>query len=291
MTADEAVSRTEATWRAGRDQAEAGGRAPALRIGLSARLLHRPPRELGFRGKTLQYLEQSIAHWLMAHGALPFMVPTIETGSGIARASIRMADYVRELDGLVLQGGADVSPASYGEEPLRADWAGDRVRDLYEIELLWECVIQRKPVLGVCRGAQLINVAFGGTLFQDIGTQVPGAIAHFDRDAYDGHAHEIEIVPGSGLGRLYGTRKRAFVNSIHHQAVKDLGRGIAVEARSSADRIVEAIRWSGPTFVLGLQWHPEFHPGGAGDLLDSTPVVLDFLEHARARKHEDAPLC
>ncbi len=104
-----------------------------LRIGLSARLLHEPPPELGFRGRTLQYLEQTVAHWLLAHDALAFMIPAIAKGAGVARSSVSLGDYVRSLDGLVLQGGADVSPESYGEEPLRPEWVGDRVRDLYEI--------------------------------------------------------------------------------------------------------------------------------------------------------------
>ncbi len=254
-----------------------------LRIGLSARLLHEPPRELGFRGKTLQYLEQTVAHWLLAHGALAFMVPTVTRTATVRRDAISMREYVHELDGLLLQGGADVSPVSYGEEPLSAEWAGDRVRDLYEIELFWECVIQGKPVLGICRGMQLVNVALGGTLYQDIGTQIAGALAHFDRQAYDRNAHEIEIVPGSGLGRLYGLTRRARVTSIHHQSVKHLGRGLAVEATSPADGVVEAIRWSGSSYVMGLQWHPEFHAPREGELLDGSPVLLEFLERARAR--------
>ena len=256
---------------------------PPLKIGLSARLMHDPPKELGFRGKTLQYLEQSIAHWLMAHGALVFMVPTTQAG-GLQRAQVSMHDYVGVLDGLVLQGGADVSPSSYGEEPLRPEWSGDRVRDLYEIDLLWECVIQQKPVLGVCRGAQLINVALGGTLWQDIRTQVPNALGHVDHQAYDGHAHEIELVPGSALGRLYPVQMRAKVTSIHHQAVKDLGRGLAIEARSVPDGIIEAIRWGGASYVLGLQWHPEFHPKHGESLLDSSPVLDEFLQSARGNR-------
>ena len=254
-----------------------------LKIGLSARLMHDPPKELGFRGKTLQYLEQSIAHWLMAHGALVFMIPTTQSG-GLQRARVSMSDYVGVLDGLVLQGGADVSPASYGEEPLRPEWSGDRVRDLYEIDLLWECVIQQKPVLGVCRGAQLINVAFGGTLWQDIGTQVPDALGHVDSQAYDSHAHEIEFVPASGLGRLYPVQKRARVTSIHHQAVKDLGRGLAVEAHSVPDNIIEAIRWRGASYVLGLQWHPEFHAKHADSLLDCSAVLTEFMQSARGSR-------
>lgn len=258
-------------------------REAPLSIGLSARLLHDPPKELGFRGKTLQYLEQSIAHWLMAHGALVFMVPTTESG-GLERAQVSMRDYVRELDGLVLQGGADVSPMSYGEAPLKPEWTGDRVRDLYEIDLLWECVIQQKPVLGICRGAQLINVAFGGSLWQDVTTQIPGAMGHVDHVAFDGHAHEIELVPGSGLGRLYPVRKRATVSSIHHQAVRKLGRGLKPEAHSVPDGIIEAIRWGGASYVFGVQWHPEFHSSQGERLLDCSPVLVEFLEQARTRR-------
>jgi gamma-glutamyl-gamma-aminobutyrate hydrolase PuuD len=264
--------------------------AGRLRIGLSARLLHEPPRELGFRGKTLQYLEQSVAHWLLAHGALAYMIPAIAKGAGVARSSVSLADYVRSLDGLVLQGGADVSPESYGEEPLRPEWAGDRVRDLYEIELFWECAIQGKPVLGICRGHQLINVALGGTLHQDIALQVPGAVRHVDREAYDQNRHDIEIVPGSGLARVYGMLKRAAVNSIHHQSVKVLGRGLAVEAVSPSDGVVEAIRWSGSSYAVGLQWHPEFHQSGESGLLDGSPVLLEFLAQADKAAAADRPV-
>src|SRR5687768_2612578 len=96
-----------------------------LKIGLSPRFLHSVPPEMGFRGKTLQYLEQSIAHWLSA-GALVFMIPSITGGGVLRRGDLHVADYVAELDGLVLQGGADVSPVSYGETASRPDWNGDR---------------------------------------------------------------------------------------------------------------------------------------------------------------------
>ncbi|MCJ7837744.1 MAG: gamma-glutamyl-gamma-aminobutyrate hydrolase family protein [Burkholderiales bacterium] len=255
-----------------------------LKIGLSARILHDPPAEMGFRNKkVLQYLEQSIAHWIMGQRALVFMVPTIESGSRLQRARVTMRDYVRELDGLVLQGGADVSPRSYGEEPLRPEWNGDRVRDLYEIDMLWEFVIQQKPVLGICRGAQLINVAFGGTLVQDIPTLAGGAIRHYDRDAYDEWSHEISIEPGSRLARLFPGVERANVTSIHHQAVKSIGNGLVVEAHA-ADGIIEAIRWTGSSHVVGLQWHPEFQQGIPQRFLDGAPVLLEFLEKARERR-------
>jgi putative glutamine amidotransferase len=265
------------------------GRERPLRIGLSARIMHHVPRELGFRGKTLQYLEQSVAHWIMRQGALVFMVPTLETGSSLVRSRVSVSSYVRELDGLVLQGGADVAPVSYGEEPLRKEWSGDRVRDLYEIDFFWEFVIQQKPVLGICRGAQLINVAMGGSLYQDIATQVETSLAHVDVDAYDEHHHDVTFVPGSRLAQLYAGIAEGRVTSIHHQSVKALGNGLVVEARSPSDNVVEAVRWTGSSYVLGLQWHPEFHRGDDGRLLDGGPILLEFLDAAR-RRRQDGPM-
>ena len=258
-----------------------------LKIGLSPRFLHSVPPVLGFRGKKLQYLEQSIAHWLMTADALVFMIPSIEGGGLIRRGNIRVADYVAELDGLVLQGGSDVSPLTYGETPLRPEWKGDRVRDMYEIDLLQEFVSAGKPVLGICRGLQLINVAFGGTLYQDILAQ-RGAhqLHHYDSDAYDQHYHSITLAPGSELARLYPNLGRVRVNSIHHQAAKTLGKDLVSEALSVPDAGIEAIRWRGSSYVFGVQWHPEFHDPADASLLDGNPLLLEFLaeaEQARAR--------
>ncbi|MBN9420994.1 MAG: peptidase C26 [Candidatus Accumulibacter sp. 66-26] len=253
-----------------------------LQIGLSARLMHEPPRELGFPGKTLQYLEQSMAHWVMAHGALVFMIPTIGRRAEVARQAISVRDCVAALDGLVLQGGADVCPSSYGEEAERPEWSGDRLRDLYEIELIWEFIVQGKPVLGICRGCQLINVAMGGSLWQDIPTHIEGAIAHRDDALYDRYHHEVEIVAGSQLAALYPEGSRFLVNSIHHQCVRRLGSDLVVEAYSAADGVIEAIRRKGSGYVAGFQWHPEFH-GSVFGLLDSRPMLVEFLEAAERR--------
>jgi putative glutamine amidotransferase len=254
-------------------------------IGLSPRFLHRSPQELGFRGKTLQYLEESVAHWVMTQDALLFMIPSIETGGLIRRSNLSVADYVNTLDGLVLQGGADVSPHTYGQEPLKPEWEGDRVRDQYEIELLKGFIAGRKPVLGICRGVQLINVALGGTLWQDIASLHDGALKHYDAEKYDENFHEIRFEPGSLLARLLPNEVAHLVNSIHHQAVRDLGEGLVVEARAASDGVIEALRWEGDGWVLGVQWHPEFHPGREG-LLDCAPVLEAFLREARLRKSE-----
>src|SRR5688572_26421151 len=260
-------------------------RSRPLRIGLSPRFLHKVPAELGFKGKKLQYLEQSIAHWLMTADALVFMLPSIERGGLIRRGNIRLADYVADLDALVLQGGADVSPLTYGETPVRPEWQGDRIRDMYEIDLLQEFVSAGKPVLGICRGLQLINVAFGGTLYQDIATQHEGAATHHHNpNAFDQQFHRIGFVPGSTLANLYPGVADARVNSIHHQAVKTLGKDLTIEAFSVPDEIIEAIRWEGPSYVRGVQWHPEFHDPSDPQLLDGWPLLREFLAEAARRR-------
>lgn len=253
-----------------------------LRIGLSARLLHQPPTELGFRGKTLQYLEQSVAHWILQHGAVVVMVPTLGLDAEVSRRRISVREYAELLDGLVLQGGADVSPRSYGQEPLQPAWAGDPVRDRYEIELIEGFLELGKPLLGICRGCQLLNVAFGGSLVQDLATQHPGARMHVDTALYDEHQHGIEFVAGSWLAALYPSDCVAVVNSIHHQAIDRLGGDLAVEARSSGDGVIEAIRGMGALAVSGVQWHPEFHLGRP-DRLDPEPLLADFLRVVRER--------
>lgn len=262
-----------------------------LKIGISPRFLHEVPPELGFKGKTLQYLESSVVHWLMTSNTLVFMVPSVSAGESPAPGPVRLPEYAAELDALVLQGGADVSPVSYGEEPLRQDWRGDRVRDLYEIALLREFVARGKPVLGICRGLQLINVAFGGTLFQDIVSQREQAGEHHDPEAYDRHYHELSFVAGSGLAAIYPGVGRARVNSIHHQAVKALGRDLVAEAVSVPDGVIEALRRTGPGYVVGVQWHPEFHDPRDTGLLDGGPLLREFLQHAeraRDRPHQAA---
>jgi gamma-glutamyl-gamma-aminobutyrate hydrolase PuuD len=251
-----------------------------LKIGISARIFHPQSGAKGLRSKTLQYLEESIAQWVMARDVMVFMIPTVNTNSLLHSSNIRLRDYAKHLDGLVLQGGADICPQTYAEVATRPEWSGDRTRDIYELELLHEFIEAGKPVLGVCRGCQLINVAFGGTLYQDIASDVPAAIEHVS-DLYDSHYHVIRFPRDSRLAVLFPARDEALVNSIHHQAVKDLGRDLVVEAVSGPDSIVEAIRYSKARFVMGLQWHPEFHRGRSAELLDCTPILDDFLDAAR----------
>ncbi len=206
--------------------------ARRLKIGLSACFSHPDHARSLFTGKTLQYVEQSIAHWLMSSGAMVVMVPC-PTGA-TQRGDVTFDHYAQWLDGLVLHGGADVWPGSYGETPLEERWSGDRLRDEYDKALVTAFEGLGKPVFGVCRGLQLLNVAFGGTLYQDVETQVPESFRHRDAASYDLNYHSVDIVQGSGLSLLYPGVERVRVNSIHHQGpgARVPGRGLQHQRRS-----------------------------------------------------------
>lgn len=245
-----------------------------LKIGFSSCFFHADPARPIFKGKTLLYLEESLAHWVMSQGDLAYMVPT-------APAHISLADLVAPLDALVLQGGSDVAPQSYGETPLKLEWAGDAVRDAYEIALLNEFRRQLKPVLGICRGAQLVNVAFGGTLIQDIPSQRLGAKKHRDWEAYELNFHNISFEKGSRIEALNPGLKSGRVNSIHHQGLRDLGKGLLVEARSEGDGLIEAISNGSGPWLYAVQWHPEFQNPKDTSLLSGLPLLKEFLSEAK----------
>lgn len=256
------------------------------RIGLAPCFFHADPQRPIFKGKTLLYLEESLSHWLQRAGALPLMLPT-------PAGDVTADELLATVDGLVLQGGSDVCPGSYGEEPLRPEWCGDPVRDAYETALVRACIAADKPVLGVCRGMQVMNVALGGTLWQDIATQTPGCRTHRDWDVYDALCHDVRIQPDSWLAAWTGIGERACVNSVHHQGVRTLGHGLRAEAVSADDGIVEAVRYD-PTgdadpdgaapFAYGVQWHPEFQEADEDALLDGRPVLAAFLRAVQARR-------
>lgn len=261
--------------------------SPSLLIGVSARIYYPSGPVLDLGGvwtKTLHYLEQSVAHLLMRGGALPVMIPAVDSQSVVQREELNLGHYANALDGLVLQGGNDVAPETYGQSPISPACHGDAVRDLYEMELIQAFVQAGKPVFGICRGLQMLNVAFGGTLWQDIKTQRPDALEHVRPDMYERNVHAVEIIPGTHLATLYPQVCHGLINSIHHQAIRDLAPGFVIEARSPDDGIIEAIRRTGPGFVAGVQWHPEFREKSDAKTFDDNPILLDFLRHARDLK-------
>ncbi len=253
-----------------------------LRIGISACILHPDPDRALFNGRQLQFLERSMADWVMRQGALAYLIP-IPAADGPISAD----DLIIPLDGVILHGGADVSPGLYGEEPMQPEWGGDPLRDAYELGLVRACLARDLPVLGICRGAQLLNVALGGSLYQDITTQHPGALRHRDPSTYQRNHHEVVFPEGSSLSALYQTQ-RGRINSVHHQAVKTLGAGLVVEATSAHDGVIEAIRLPAASardpFALGVQWHPEFQTDDEVALLSPTPLFDAFARACHARR-------
>ena len=160
-----------------------------------------------------------------------------------------------ELDGLLLTGGDDVSPAAYGEPRAAACGEADEIRDESEVALLRDMRADDKPVLGICRGIQLMNVAMGGTLWQDLPSQCASDVEHHMSPPYDRPVHDVSVLEGTPLSELWGQARKA-VNSYHHQAIKELAAGLSPMAVSD-DGLVEAVWDRSRSFLWGVQWHPE----------------------------------
>ena len=187
-----------------------------------------------------------------AAGGLPLHLPL--------EPSEEDADRLAQLcDGLLLSGGPDPHPFLYGEEALAFCRNVSPLRDASELALLKAFMARRKPVLGICRGVQLINAGLGGSLWQDIPSQVtaPSPLAHQQPFSYATPSHHVRLEEGSLLWRLSGKRERLAVNSMHHQAVRTPAPGLTACAWAE-DGVIEALEMPGYPFLLGVQWHPEY---------------------------------
>jgi len=197
-------------------------------------------------------------------------------------ASNEVPQALEHAHGLLLTGGEDVSPELFGEQPIPALGRVDMQRDAFEIALVAEARRRSLPLLGICRGIQVLNVACGGSLVQDIATQIPGALEHRfkvpDHEAYF-LAHELWLEHDTLLERLMRERlsdtDACKVNSRHHQAVKRVAKGFVVSA-TAPDGVIEAIEDPSFRFCLGVQWHPEnFWRTG-----EFRPIFEGFLDAA-----------
>ena len=245
-----------------------------LKIGISACFMYPDPSRTVFGKKSLNYLENDMARYIGQKGIMPVLIPDLEGEI--------LTDLLAEMDGFIFQGGNDLAPQSYGEEPiLEGRWKGDAYRDQYELRILDYAVQAGKPVFGICRGLQLMNVYFGGTLYQDIATQKENAIRHRDAALYDELLHPIAFTEGKFLDRLYAGNSPLVVNTVHHQAIKDLGKDLEVLALCPEDSIIEAIGYTGAEEgkVMAVQWHPEFSEALNDQLIDKHRLLDVFFTH------------
>lgn len=206
------------------------------------------------------YLDKIDAAGGVAVGLLP--------GAGAAGSVDLLAD---RIDALMLLGGVDVAPESYGNRPTMRTEATEPLRDSFEIDLVRAAMARDLPILGVCRGLQVINVATGGTLHQHLPDAGYGNHRRSPGRLDSTTFHEVDVVPGSHAATMAGSGRQV-VNSHHHQGVARLGSGAVVTARSVPDGLPEAVEWPDRRYVLGVQWHPE--------ATEIDHALDDFVDHA-----------
>jgi putative glutamine amidotransferase len=232
-------------------------------IGITTQTLEEIPDEL----PRCWIMGQRYVNTLTASGAVPWIVPLLDD------AETLRAIYDK-LDGIFLPGGLDIDPGSYNEERTNASGRSDPDRDRTEIMLAEWAMSDGKPILAVCRGVQLLAVAAGGTLYQDVTSEYPCAIRHdyfpkAGEHSRDDLVHPVEVVPDTRLSRLLGT-STVLVNSMHHQGIKTLAPTLIANA-FSPDGLIEGVESADDDFVLGVQWHPE-------DLANSEPKMRALFD-------------
>lgn len=219
-------------------------------IGIPTQTLEEIPDEL----PRCWVMSQQYVRVLVAAGAVPWIIPLIQDDPATLR------EIYQRLDGVFLPGGVDLHPSAYDEQPIDGCGRTDPARDEVELSLTRWALAEEKPLLAVCRGIQVVNVAAGGTVHQDLASQLPGAIKHDyfpKRGQYSREllAHEVEVVRDSRLGRLLSA-SRVEVNSMHHQGIKQLATSLRPTAYAP-DGLIEGVESPNGHFLIGVQWHPE----------------------------------
>lgn len=197
---------------------------------------------------TAHTLQNTYVQAVIAGGGIPFIIPT-----GVEND---VQQITALLDGLIISGGGDMDPHLFNEEPWPQLGNVTPERDSIELELVKHMLSLDKPILGICRGHQVLNVAFGGTLYQDITSQcITPLLQHEQKAKRDHRSHAVHLVKGTILGSIANSEV-IMVNSFHHQALKDVPLPLVISGKSS-DGIIEAVESPNHNFVVGVQWHPE----------------------------------
>jgi putative glutamine amidotransferase len=243
-------------------------------IGIATQTLEAVPGKL----PRCWVMGQRYVRSLTSVGATPWLIPSFEEEEECLRA------IYDKTDGIFLTGGVDVDPAHYGEQRHELCERSDSARDWTELHLIRWALADKKPILGVCRGLQVINVACGGSLYQHLADQHPHAIKHdffpsapdFSRDFL---AHGVRVEAGTRLNEILGAGQ-CEVNSMHHQGIKRLAPGLRATAFAS-DGLIEGVESANGTYLVGVQWHPEELAESMGPM---RRLFADFIEAADSNR-------
>ncbi|WP_196001263.1 gamma-glutamyl-gamma-aminobutyrate hydrolase family protein [Clostridium sp. 1001271B_151109_B4] len=201
-----------------------------------------------FAGNYFDYNNNNYSKCIAKANGIPIYLPIIENKDVLE-------EQLSLCNGILLPGGADINPLLYNTSPqLHLGKCNDLI-DWYQISITQKALSLNMPILGICRGIQVLNVAAGGTLYQDISHNIPNAILHNQNSHLSNICHPISIKKNSLIRNILGEDKY-IVNSAHHQAVKELGNNL-IATSTSPDGIIESIEMEGKNFVVGVQWHPE----------------------------------
>ncbi|MFM1652881.1 gamma-glutamyl-gamma-aminobutyrate hydrolase family protein [Brevibacillus sp. B_LB10_24] len=219
------------------------------------------------------YVHHDYHRSVAAAGGIPIVLPFLNPEAALEAAAL--------CDGVILSGGEDVDPLYYGEEPHPQLGYTTRERDEAEIALIRHALEHSIPLLAICRGVQILNVTLGGTLIQDIPSQWSDPLQHSQKVERGRDTHAVAIEPGSWLAEILGAM-RIRVNSLHHQALKEVADDLKVAA-SASDGIIEAVEYTGSSFAVGVQWHPE-------SMAATNPLMKRLFEAfiIRCKKQQEA---
>ena len=214
------------------------------KIGITGNIItYKRPEEVA--AFDANYTPREFSQAVELAGGIPYIIPIMDESLA--------EEIMSSLDGLILTGGQDVSPLLYNQEPHQAIQETSPQRDTFELSLINAAIHQGKAILGICRGLQLLNVRYGGTLYQDLSEDKTAYLQHNQQSLPQFPTHRIQIKDQSSLSPIFG--KEITVNSFHHQAIDQLGQGLTVIAQS-LDQVIEAVEAPADN-VIAVQWHPE----------------------------------